>query len=337
MRRDAVGRKAPAPETAGTGDALPGSRDAALARKPDRETARRPAFSARQARRITLYLLALGTVALWGASFPLTKLALQGLGPMGIAFVRWTISTLALAGWLAVSGRLPLAAGLVRHNLRTLSWVALAGITLFYALENLALRYTSATNAGILANLTSVFIALLAAVWLRERVGPRGWLAMGVAFLGAALVSQGSGHLTISGTGLTGDLMMVLATFFGALFSIGGKGLTEHYPSDVVTTAIAAAGALFLLPLALWEGLNLALPATVWVALIVLGLGSGALANLFWLQILSHMPATRAGIILFLVPVTSTLLAVLLLHEPITAGMLGGGALVLASVAVMQR
>ena len=308
MRRDAVGRKAPAPETAGTGDALPGSRDAALARKPDRETARRPAFSARQARRITLYLLALGTVALWGASFPLTKLALQGLGPMGIAFVRWTISTLALAG-----------------------------ITLFYALENLALRYTSATNAGILANLTSVFIALLAAVWLRERVGPRGWLAMGVAFLGAALVSQGTGHLTISGTGLTGDLMMVLATFFGALFSIGGKGLTEHYPSDVVTTAIAAAGALFLLPLALWEGLNLALPATVWVALIVLGLGSGALANLFWLHILSHMPATRAGIILFLVPVTSTLLAVLLLHEPITAGMLGGGALVLASVAVMQR
>jgi drug/metabolite transporter (DMT)-like permease len=281
--------------------------------------------------------LALGTVALWGASFPLTKVALEGLGPLGIAFVRWTISTMALAGWLAVSRRLPLAGSLVRREFRTLWWVALAGITLFYALENFALRFTSATNAGILANLTSVFIALLAAVWLKERVGLRGWLAMGVAFLGAGLVSQGSGHLAISSTGLAGDLMMVLATFFGALYSIGGKGLTERYPSDVVTTAIAASGALFLLPLALAEGMTLALGAKVWLALIVLGLGSGALANLFWLHILSYMPASRAGTILFLVPVTSTLLAVLLLHEPFTAAMLAGGALVLVSVAAMQR
>ena len=105
----------------------------------------------------------------------------------------------------------------------------------------------------------------------------------------------------------------------------------------MVTTAIAAAGALFLMPLALWEGLTVALPADVWLALIVLGLGAGALANLFWLHILSYMPASRAGIILFLVPVTSTLLAVIVLHEPFTAAMLAGGALVLAALAVMQR
>ena len=238
---------------------------------------------------------------------------------------------MALAGWLAASRRLPLAGSSCGASSARSGWVALAGITLFYALENFALRFTSATNAGILANLTSVFIALLAAVWLHERVGRRGWLAMGVAFLGAVLVSQGSGHLTFSSMGLAGDLMMVVAAFFGALYSIGGKGLTERYPSDVVTTAIAAAGALFLLPLALWEGLTLALPAEVWLALIVLGLGSGALANLFWLHLLSYMPASRAGMILFLVPVTSTLLAVLVLHEPFTAAMFAGGALVLAA------
>ena len=118
---------------------------------------------------------------------------------------------------------------------------------------------------------------------------------MGAAFVGAALVSQGSGHLTLSGSGLAGDLMMVVATFFGALYSIGGKGLTERYPADVVMTAIAAAGALFLLPLALWEGLSLALPAGIWAALVLLGLGAGALANLFWLHLLSRMPASRRG------------------------------------------
>jgi drug/metabolite transporter (DMT)-like permease len=331
MRSEPVGRSAAAPEAAVEAlPDVPGTAPGTWQETP-------AGLRARRTGRLRLYLLALGTVALWGASFPLTKVALEGLGPLAIAFVRWTISTLALVGWLAVARRLPLAGRFVHREYRTIWWVALTGITLFYALENFALRFTSATNAGILANLTSVFIALLAAVWLHERVGRRGWLAMGVAFLGAVLVSQGSGHLTFSSMGLAGDLMMLVATFFGALYSIGGKGLTERYPSDVVTTSVAAAGALFLMPLALWEGLTLALPAEVWVALIVLGLGSGALANLFWLHILSYMPASRAGIILFLVPVTSTLLAVVLLHEPFTAAMLAGGALVLAAVAVMQR
>ena len=44
-------------------------------------------------RLLPLYLLALGTVILWGASFPLTKAALDYLGPTTIAFLRWTISS----------------------------------------------------------------------------------------------------------------------------------------------------------------------------------------------------------------------------------------------------
>jgi drug/metabolite transporter (DMT)-like permease len=288
-------------------------------------------------RRAGPYALALGTVFFWGASFPITKLALVSLGPMGIAFLRWTISALALGGWLAARHTLPTAGRLVREEGATLIWMALTGITLFYALENLSLGYTSATNAGILANFTSIFMALIGTFWLRERLHLREWLAMGVAFLGAALVSQGSGHVTLGGMGLRGDLMMVAACIFSAVYSLGGKRLVARYPADVVTTLVAAVGALFLLPLALWEGFTLALSPLVWLALLLLGLGSGALANLWWLYILSKVSTARAGMILFLVPVSSTLLAVTMLHEPLSLGMLAGGALVLGSVAFMER
>jgi drug/metabolite transporter (DMT)-like permease len=288
-------------------------------------------------RRAAPYVLALGTVFFWGASFPITKLALASLGPMGIAFLRWTISALALAGWLAVRRALPTAAALARNEAPTLIWMALTGITLFYALENLSLRYTSATNAGILANFTSIFMAILGTFWLHERLGPREWGAMAVAFLGAMLISQGSGHISLNGPGLAGDLMMVVACIFSALYSLGGKRLVARYPADIVTTLVAALGALFLLPLALWEGFTLALSPAVWLALLMLGLGSGALANLWWLHILSIMKAARAGMILFLVPVSSTVLAVTVLHEPISLGMLAGGVLVLGSVAFMER
>jgi drug/metabolite transporter (DMT)-like permease len=296
-------------------------------------------------RRLTIYLLALGTVALWGASFVLTKLALEELGPQGIAFVRWAISTVALGGWLTMTRRWPIAVQLLRQEGRTVAWIALTGITLFYALENLALRYTTAVNTGILANFTTVFMALLGTFWLGERLRLGGWLAMAVAFVGAVLVSQGSGHLTVSGPGLRGDLLMVIATLFAAIYSVGGKQLVERFPADVVTTLVAALGTLFLLPLALWEGMTLFLASRVvlalspgtWSALLLLGLGSGALANLWWLHVLAYTQAARAGMILFLIPVFSTALAVTVLHEPLTLTMLVGATLVLGSMAIMQR
>ena len=296
-------------------------------------------------RRLVLYLLALGTVILWGASFPLTKAALDYLGPTTIAFMRWAISAGALLLWLAWKRRLPAAVQMLRQDGRTAVWVALTGITMFYFLENLALRYTTATNAGVLSNFTAVFMVLIGTIWLGERPSVVEWAAMAAAFVGAVIVSQGAGHLQLAGAGLAGDLLMLAASLFGAVYSVGGKGLVARYPADVVTTVVATLGAVFLLPIALIEsgGVGgftvdlLALPWQAWAALLLLGLGAGALANLWWLQLLSHTDASRAALALFLIPVVSTVLAVAWLGEPLTLTIVLGALLVLAGVVVVQQ
>jgi drug/metabolite transporter (DMT)-like permease len=281
--------------------------------------------------------MAAGTIFLWGASFPLTKAALDYLGPTSIAFIRWTISAAALLIWLARRKRVPAAITLLRQDGWRALWVAFTGITLFYFLENTAMQYTSAINAGVLANLTTVFMVLLGVFWLGERLSGIEWAAMGVAMLGAILVSQGAGHLSLSSAGLIGDLLMVVATFFAAIYSIAGKRLVERHGADTVMTVAATAGALMLAPLALREGLHFDLPAQVWASLILLGLGSGALANLWWLNILGVTDASRAAMLLLLIPIVSTTLAVMLLGEPLTATVLAGGALVIAGVLVVER
>jgi drug/metabolite transporter (DMT)-like permease len=196
-------------------------------------------------------------------------------------------------------------------------------------------------------------MVLIGVAWLREKLKPVEWLALGVAFCGAALVSQGAGHLNLAGAGLRGDLLMIVAAFFGAVYSIGGKRLVADHPAEVVTAVVAAIGALFLLPLAAWEmtgGTGLALPefaATgapmlglplqVWAALLLLGAGAGALANLWWLNILGYTSASRAGMALFLIPVISTALSVMALNEPLTVMTVIGALLVLGGIAVTQR
>jgi drug/metabolite transporter (DMT)-like permease len=296
-------------------------------------------------RRLVSSLLALGTVTLWGASFPLTKAALDYLGPTAVAFMRWAISAGALILWLAWKRRLPAALQLLRRDGRSAVWVALTGITLFYFLENLALRYTTATNAGVLSNFISVFLVLIGTLWLGERLTGVEWGALAAAFAGAVIVSQGAGHLKLAGAGLAGDLLMLAASFLGAVYSVGGKGLTTRYPADVVTTVIATLGAFFLLPLALIESGGAggfvrdlsSLPWQAWAGLLLLGLGAGALANLWWLQLLSHTDASRAALVLFLVPVVSTTLAVVWLGEPLTPTIVLGALLVLAGVVVVQQ
>lgn len=297
----------------------------------------------RRPSRLALYLLGLGTVTFWGASFPLTKAALDYTGPTAIAFLRWTVSAIFLAGWLAVAGRrdaslrLPAAGAMLRARWRTVAWVSLTGITLYYFLENVALRYTTATNAGVLSNLTPVFMVLIGALFLHEKLRGTEWLALAGAFLGSALVSQGAGHLTLGGSGLLGDAMMSLAGLFGALYSIGGKRLSERHPPAVVTTVLAATGALFLLPLALMEGLRFDLAVEGWGMIVLLGVGSGALANLFWMSLLAHTAASRAAMTLLLIPLISAGLSVFFLNEPITPLLVLGSALVLAGVVVVQR
>jgi drug/metabolite transporter (DMT)-like permease len=158
------------------------------------------------------------------------------------------------------------------------------------------------------------------------------------------LVSQGAGHLTLASAGLRGDVLMVVATLFAAIYSIGAKRLVISYQPVVVTAVVATLGAVFLFPLTIWEvggvlelSSLLALPPIAWLALLLLGLGAGALANIWWMHILGSTTAARAGMTLFLIPVISTTLAVVALGETLTPVALIGAALVLVGVALVER
>ncbi len=178
---------------------------------------------------------------------------------------------------------------------------------------------------------------MIAALLMHERLRGLDWLAVIAAFAGSALVSQGAGHLTLGGTGLLGDLMMVAAGLFGAMYSIGGKRLSEEFQPVVVITVVGAVGALFLLPLAAAGGPEPRDAAAGVGHDRAAGLGSGALANLCWMSLLRYTPASRAALVLFLIPVIAAVLSVVYLGEPITPLLVLGTVLVLGGVVAVQR
>lgn len=287
--------------------------------------------------KVKTFLMASVVVTLWGSSFVLTKIALDEIGPVGIAFYRWFWAALFFALFLGWQRRLGEIREALKHDFLAFTLLGLIGITLFYIFQNLGVQYSTAVNVGLIINLVSVFIAVLSVIYLKERIGALTALGIFVAFLGVSLVSWQKGSLELSSRYLLGDLLTVLAALCGAIYTVWGKRVVARYAPLVVTALAAGFGALFLFPLALAEGLVTSASPQAWLAILALGLGGGALANLWWWTILETTEASRAGVYLLTIPIVSTLLGILVLHEPFVFQTAIGAALVLGGVALTQR
>lgn len=146
-------------------------------------------------------LLALAAAG-WGAGFVLMKSALdaQPVWPtLGWRFALAALLVLPLA-WRERARWQP---ALLRSGL-------LLGLLLFlvFALLMSGLQRTSATNTGLLAGLTVVWIPLITRLWLHRPLPPGAWA--GVALCAAGVVAMAGGRLDALGAG--DALLLVAAT-----------------------------------------------------------------------------------------------------------------------------
>ena len=274
----------------------------------------------------------IASVFFWSASFTWSKLALQEVNPWSLAFWRWLIAALFFAAYLPLSGQGSQVRLALRRDGGRLLLLSLLGVSLLYGLQNIGLTRTSAIHSSLIMNAIGLFTALLGVLWLGERLGRRGWLGLALAFSGVVIIVWQGAASTAGVSTLAGDLITLTAALCAALFSIYGKPLVGRTPPAVLTGLVAGFGALFLLPVAAWQGLTVPAQPTTWALLLALGIGSSALANLAWWQILARTDASRAGLFLFLIPVIASLIAVVALGETLTWQTIGGAVFVLGGL-----
>jgi len=288
---------------------------------------------------IVAYLAATGAAIFWGASFLLTKIVLTQLGPMSTAALRWGVAAIAL---IIISAATTRGREMLHRALRQDIWsfvgLGLVGVGVFYALQNLALVYTTSIDVGLIMNGFPALTAVLG-VWLfGEQLPRRAVGGVVIALLGVTFITLGglSGASTVARARLLGDLLAVVATLVGALYIVGGKRAVTTYTPLTVTALAGLFGALMLVPVAAWEGFTLRLSVSVWVALLGLALGSGAAANWLWWCAADRLPVSRAGVFLYITPVVSTILGVALLGEPLAVATVAGAGFVLGGVMLVQ-
>ncbi|MEB3197812.1 MAG: DMT family transporter [Candidatus Sericytochromatia bacterium] len=272
---------------------------------------------------------ALVAVAIWSVSFVATKHVVTEAAPMASALVRFLMASTLLLLVHALLGR---SLALPRDCWRLVVWGGLTGTTFTFAFENLALTYTTAGNSAMLQAVSPTLAAIGAWLFLRERLGWRQWLGMALAAAGiAALIGP-----TAAVTG-PGDMLMGVVMIMGSAYGLISKALADRLPALTALTWMLLVGTLGLVPFALseallGEGFQLPQSPTAWAGLAYLGLLSSGGAYLLWQWALAHLPVSRVGMFLYLMPVGTLLVAAAWLGEPLGWSRLGLAALVLFGV-----
>lgn len=265
-----------------------------------------------------LILAALGVMAVWGETFVSSKVLLNvGLMPADIFLYRFTIAYL---GMLAMSHRRMWMSSL-KHEL-LIAVCGIAGGSMYFLTENMALRYSTASNVAILVGTTPLVTAiLLACCYKEERMSRRQVVGSLIALLGMILVVL-NGQLILHLNPL-GDALALGASLSWGIYSLCIKPLTKLYDSRFITRKVFGYGLLTILPW-FWfvEPLNadpalLSMPK-VWLNLLYLGCVASLACYLVWNWVLPRLGVVKATNIIYTQSVYTMFFSWLILHERIT-------------------
>jgi drug/metabolite transporter (DMT)-like permease len=265
-----------------------------------------------------------GIAAIWGLTFTMVQDAVEKLPVLDFLGYRFTAAALIVAV-------------VFRRAIRRLSragWRAglLMGVflTASYVLQTFGLEHTSASNTGFITGLFVVITPVLAAVFLRERVGALGW---------AAALASAAGLYLLSGThgfNLRGDgLVLLCAIAVAAHILVTSRYARDHHAGALLVVQLSVCGLSCLIAGAAADGLEEPRGTSVWLALAVTAIFASALGFFVQTWAQRNAPPARTALILASEPAFGGLFGYLLAGDRLSAtAWLGAVLIMLAIVAV---
>jgi drug/metabolite transporter (DMT)-like permease len=283
---------------------------------------------------------AIGTLAVitatlvWASSFIALKIALDTMGPMSIIFGRMVAASLVfLIFWKHYKGL-----KFTKSDIKYLVLMVTLEPCLYFLFEIKALQYTSAAQAGVITATMPLLAAIMAGFFLKEIITKRLIFGSLLALLGAAWLSVEASVEVYAPNPLLGNTLEFLAMACAAGYTIAIKHLTKRFSALFLTAIQAFVGAIFYLPLALWEWQG-ALPIMSLEGLlailylgVVVTMGGYGLFNFS----LTKLPASKASAFTNLIPAFVVILAFLILGERLNPPQLLATGLIFLGVLLTQ-
>ncbi|MGD9711665.1 MAG: DMT family transporter [Thermomicrobiales bacterium] len=270
-----------------------------------------------RARRLAPHAGALAGSCLVGAAVVATRVAVEDIDPIGLAFLRYVQGAFLLFAVVLLTGSSPLA--ITRRDIRSFALLGILMFALFPVLFNTSLRYTSASRGAIILATMPLWSALLARRFRGERLRSMQIAGVLCSFAGVLVVFAESALEPSGGTSaIVGNLLMLATALVGGLHAVLAKPIMSlHKPLLVTAWSMLAGAALLAIPAVLDGVPGQVTDASTKTLMLVLYLGSLGGAIAFWLfaETLKRLGPTQALVYVNINPVVATLLASVFLDD----------------------
>ncbi len=263
-------------------------------------------------------LFMLLAVLIWAFNFSVVKIALKEFTPGSFNGPRLTIASLLLLLFLRLKEG---SVAPPRGDFLRLLVLGVVGNTFYQFLFINGIHRTSASTTSLILTMTPILIALLSAVFIRERIHWVGWLGILTSFFGLYfVVFENSAGISLGEKVLSGNLMILVGNLFWAIYTVFSKPLLERMSALRLATLTLSFGTLFYLPLTVREIAALdwgSLSARSWAALAFSAVFAIALSYVIWYSSVKRVGNTKTGIYSNITPVLTVFFAQLFLGERI--------------------
>lgn len=265
--------------------------------------------------------------ALWGASFLFMRLGAAEFGPLPTAGLRVGLAALCLWPLMLLLGQWPM----LRRHWRPVLLSGVIGSAIPFGLYAWVVLHISTGLASILNATVPLFGALVAWLWLGERIQRQRWLGLGLGFIGVALLAWRAP----GGAGVKSDMApwaiaacLAATTCYAIAASFARRYLTQVPP--IASATGSQLGAALGLALPMIYSWPTATPGPrAWGGVLALAVLCTGLAYFLYFRLIAQAGASRALAVTFLAPVFAVVYGVVFLGESVTPWMLGCAAIIL--------
>lgn len=270
--------------------------------------------------------------AIWGASFLFMRLGAAEFGAIALSGLRVAGASLVLLPLLLWRGEW----GALRAHWKPIFLLGITNSALPFVLFSHALLSITASLSSIFNSASPLFGALIAWVWLKDRLSAPRIAGLVVGFAGVLWLAGDRNSLGV--VDAERGLLAVLACLLGSLSYGYAVNFTKRYLTGVPSMALAAgsqfAAALILLVPTWWSWPATTPGAAAWGHVAALAALCTGFAYVLYFRLIAHAGPANAIAVTYLIPAFAVLWGGVFLGERPTAAMLAGCAVILLGTAL---
>jgi drug/metabolite transporter (DMT)-like permease len=267
--------------------------------------------------RALAYAALVGTTALWGSNGVVSRALMDTVPPLVLASARWVVVFVVLLPLVWPERRA--IAHALRHDWKLLLLLTLLGSAPQSALVYTGLAASTAVHLGLLNSTIPVCIILISWGWYARR--PRRIEAVGLAIslIGVFLILAHGDlwallHLQFN----HGDLLMLCAVVVWAVYTLRLNDRPQSLSLFAFVFILSLIGSVLTLPFAAFQWIQAGgvhVGARELLGLLYIGAVATLVSTVLFSYGVERVGAVRAGILIHLMPVFSSLFAALFIGE----------------------